>query len=350
MHKGVVFALIAAILFGASTPISKLLITQVAPVMLAGLLYLGSGIGLLVWFLVRTVRNHASYQNSAKLSRQDVPWLSGAILSGGIAAPIFLMIGLLQIPASTTSLLLNLEGVFTAALAWWVFNESFDRRIFIGMVFIVCAGILLSWDQRPSLGVPWGALSVTAACLCWAIDNNLTCKISANDSVQIAGIKGLVAGLVNISIALTLGLPFPELNTAMLICLIGFVGYGVSLVLFVLALRELGSARTGAYFSIAPFVGTIFAILIFAETPSALFWLALCLIIIGVWLHITEKHNHTHFHEPIIHDHEHNHDEHHQHTHQVAWDCDKPHSHPHQHEPVTHDHHHFPDSHHRHKH
>jgi drug/metabolite transporter (DMT)-like permease len=218
------------------------------------------------------------------------------------------------------------------------------------MVFIVCAGILLSWDQRPSLGVPWGALSVTAACLCWAIDNNLTCKISANDSVQIAGIKGLVAGLVNISIALTLGLPFPELNTAMLICLIGFVGYGVSLVLFVLALRELGSARTGAYFSIAPFVGTIFAILIFAETPSALFWLALCLIIIGVWLHITEKHNHTHFHEPIIHDHEHNHDEHHQHTHQVAWDCDKPHSHPHQHEPVTHDHHHFPDSHHRHKH
>ena len=205
MHRGVVYALLAATLFGASTPFSKILVGQMAPVMLAGLLYLGSGLGLLTWYALRSLFSRGEKTSGDRLTKSDLPWLGGAILTGGIAGPVLLMIGLTLTPASSASLLLNIEGVLTALLAWFVFKENFDRRIFAGMVLIVIAGILLSWDERPELEIPWGALAIVAACLCWAIDNNLTRKVSASDAVQIAGIKGLVAGSVNLSIALALG-------------------------------------------------------------------------------------------------------------------------------------------------
>ena len=215
MHKGILYALLAAALFGASTPFSKILIGQVAPVTLAGLLYLGSGLGLLAWFILRALTSRTEQDIPARLTAPDLPWLAGAIAAGGIAGPVLLMIGLTRTPASSASLLLNMEGVLTAMLAWFVFRENFDRRIFIGMLLIIVAGILLSWEQTPALGVPWGALAIVAACLCWAIDNNLTRKVSASDAVQIAGIKGLVAGAVNLAIALALGLPMPEIRTAL---------------------------------------------------------------------------------------------------------------------------------------
>lgn len=350
MHKGVIYALLAAALFGASTPFSKALLGQVAPVTLAGLLYLGSGIGLLIWFTLRALAAGDKRATSARLTLPDLPWLGGAILSGGIAGPVLLMIGLTLTPASSASLLLNMEGVLTALLAWFVFKENFDRRIFFGMVLIVAAGILLSWDQRPALGVPWGALAIVAACLCWAIDNNLTRRISAGDAVQIAGIKGLVAGSVNLSIALALGLPLPEASTALIAGVVGFGGYGLSLVLFVLALRHLGTARTGAYFSVAPFAGAAIALLMLGETPGPVFWLAATLMGAGIWLHLTEIHAHAHSHVLMSHAHGHSHDAHHQHTHDFSWDGKEPHSHPHQHEPLTHVHPHFPDIHHRHRH
>ena len=227
MHKGIIYALLAAALFGASTPFSKILVGQIAPVTLAGLLYLGSGLGLLIWFTLRAMVAGSKPATSARLTLPDLPWLGGAILAGGIAGPVLLMIGLILTPASSASLLLNMEGVLTALLAWFVFKENFDRRIFFGMVLIVAAGILLSWDQRPAFGVPWGALAIVAACLCWAIDNNLTRKVSAGDAVQIAGIKGLVAGSVNLSIALALGLPLPEASTALIAGVVGFGGYGL---------------------------------------------------------------------------------------------------------------------------
>ena len=350
MHKGVAYALLAALLFGASTPLSKILVGQIAPVALAGLLYMGSGLGLLAWFIARAVMARNGRAAPAHLTAPDLPWLGGAILAGGIAGPVLLMIGLTLTPASSASLLLNMEGVLTALLAWFVFRENFDRRIFIGMALIVIAGILLSWEQRPALGVPWGALAIVAACLCWAVDNNLTRKVSASDAVQIAGLKGLIAGSVNLAIAWALGFPMPEMSMALMAGVVGFCGYGLSLVLFVLALRHLGTARTGAYFSVAPFAGAALSLAMLGETPGLMFWAAAALMGAGIWLHLSETHAHEHRHEPMSHAHEHSHDAHHQHAHDFEWDGKQPHNHEHAHAPIVHTHAHYPDIHHRHRH
>ena len=350
MHKGVLYAVLAAATFGASTPFSKMLVGQIAPVTLAGLLYLGSGLGLLGWFVVRAVSAHSKNDASARLTRKDVPWLAGAILFGGIAGPVLLMIGLTLTPASSASLLLNMEGVLTSLLAWFVFKENFDRRIFLGMLLIVAGSMVLSWEQRPALGIPWGALAIVAACLCWAIDNNFTRKVSASDAVQIACIKGLVAGAVNLAIAYTLSLPMPAISSVFIAAVVGFCGYGLSLVLFVLALRNLGTARTGAYFSVAPFVGAAISLVMLGDIPGAGFWVAGALMGAGIWLHLTERHVHTHTHSPLSHSHSHMHDEHHQQEHDFPWDGSEPHTHAHQHNLMTHTHPHVPDIHHRHQH
>ena len=350
MHKGVIYALLAAALFGASTPFAKLLVGSVPPVALAGMLYLGSGLGLLIWLAIRAISQRGETDKPAGLTKPDLPWLGGAILAGGIAGPVLLMVGLTFTPASTASLLLNMEGVLTSMLAWFVFKENFDRRIFIGMLFIVAAGVLLSWEQVPKLGVPWGALAIVGACLCWGVDNNLTRKVSASDAVQIACAKGLVAGGVNLGIAVILGFRLPGMTTILSASAIGFCGYGLSLVMFVLGLRHLGTARTGAYFSAAPFAGAAISLLMLGEIPSAIFWFAAALMGIGIWLHLTERHEHEHVHEPLSHAHEHVHDEHHQHDHDFEWDGDEPHTHPHRHAPIRHAHAHYPDIHHRHEH
>jgi drug/metabolite transporter (DMT)-like permease len=350
MHRGIVYALLAALLFGASTPFAKTLLDHLAPLTLAGLLYLGSGLGLSVWYVVRAWRSRGGRDATAHLQAPDVPWLAGAIAAGGIAGPVLLMLGLKLTPASSAALLLNMEGVLTAALAWFVFKENFDRRILAGMVLIVLAGLLLSWEQMPVLGVPWGALAIVGACLCWAIDNNLTRKVAASDAVQIAGIKGLVAGVVNLTLAWVLGLPLPDLGAMLLAGGVGFCGYGLSLVMFVLALRHLGAARTGAYFSAAPFVGALIALLMLGEHPGAAFWIAAALMGGGLWLHLTESHTHMHDHAPQSHTHAHSHDAHHQHAHDFAWDGKAPHVHPHQHQALTHAHPHYPDIHHQHPH
>ncbi|MET0963222.1 MAG: DMT family transporter [Noviherbaspirillum sp.] len=350
MHTGVIHAFLAALTFGASTPFAKILLGQVAPATLAGLLYMGSGVGLLLWFLLRGLRGRSGNEGSSRLRRKDMPWLAGAILFGGVAGPLLLMLGLARTPASAASLLLNMEGVLTSLLAWFVFRENFDRRIFIGMLLIVIGGVVLSWEQRPEFGVPWGAIAIVGACLCWGIDNNLTRKISASDAVQIAGLKGLVAGAVNLGIAFWLGMPAPALGSALLAGAVGFCGYGLSLVFFVLALRNLGTARTGAYFSAAPFVGAAISLALLGDAPGNGFWLAGALMAAGIWLHLTEKHAHAHTHISMAHAHRHTHDAHHQHQHDFDWDGKEPHVHPHQHAPLTHTHAHVPDIHHRHKH
>ena len=207
---GIGAALAAAALFGASTPLAKLLVADISPVMLAGLLYAGSGLGLGIWLVVRRLRTRASQE--ASLRRQDAPWLGGAIVFGGVLGPVLLIWGLSSTPASTSSLLLNLESVLTAAVAWVVFRENVDRRVFLGMLAIVAGGVLLSWAQVPS-GVPWGALAIAGACTCWAIDNNLTRAVSGGDPMHIAAIKGGVAGAVNIGIALAMGNHFPAVGS-----------------------------------------------------------------------------------------------------------------------------------------
>ncbi len=346
MNLAILHALAAAVLFGASTPLAKSLVGELQPVLLAGLLYLGSGLGLSLARLFRDRRWRPS-----GLSRAEWPWLLGAVFFGGILGPAALMIGLTSTSGATASLLLNLEAVLTALIAWMVFRENADRRIVLGMVAIVAGGVVLSWSGRADAAAGWsGPLAVAAACLCWAIDNNLTRKVAASDALLIAAVKGLVAGGFNTVLAFMLGASLPATNTVLLAMVVGLVGYGISLVSFVMALRGLGTARTGAYFSTAPFIGAAVAIAFFGETTSSAFWIAAGLMALGVWLHLTESHGHDHLHEPLDHTHDHSHDEHHQHAHDFLWDGKEPHGHPHQHAPLKHSHAHFPDIHHRHPH
>jgi drug/metabolite transporter (DMT)-like permease len=350
INPGITYALLAAVLFGASTPLAKMLIAHTNPVMLAGLFYLGSGIGLALVMAGRLFLQRTKTQ-AAYLTQFDLPWFGGAVFFGGVLGPSLLMYGLIHTPGSTAALLLNLEGVFTALLAWFVFRENFDRRIFWGMVSILSGSLLLSWGRAPTSGGLLGILAIAAACFCWAIDNNLTRKVSASDPFQIACVKGLVAGTVNIGLAFLVGFRFPELGTYLPALVIGFLGYGLSLALFVLALRHLGTARTGAYFSSAPFVGATLALVILQEVPSLLFILGFIAMALGLWLHLTERHGHIHTHTPLTHRHSHCHDQHHQHEHDFTWDGGtEPHTHEHFHPAMTHFHEHFPDIHHQHKH
>jgi drug/metabolite transporter (DMT)-like permease len=348
--RGILQAVSAAALFGVSTPLAKVLLGTVPPLLLAGRLYAGSGVGLSLWIGVRRSRGQPA--GEAPLTRRDAPWLAGGVLFGGVFGPILLMWGLMDTAASSASLLLNLESVLTAVIAWVVFRENVDRRVFLGMLAIVAGCVLLSWQGRAVTGASFdgGSLAVAGACLCWALDNNLTRSVSGGDPVHIAAIKGGVAGAINVTAALLIGYRVPAALPLLATGLLGFVGYGVSLVLFILALRSLGTARTGAYFATAPFAGAALSLLLFAEQPGIAFWLAGLLMAVGIWLHVSERHEHAHVHEPMAHDHRHRHDEHHQHTHDFPWNGDEPHTHPHAHEPLAHSHPHVPDIHHRHRH
>ncbi|KVO02456.1 hypothetical protein WJ70_31560 [Burkholderia ubonensis] len=353
MHSrfnAIVVALTAAALFGAATPLAKALLGAMSPFMVAGLFYLGSGIGLGAGIVIRRLRRPAAHADTGHaLKKSELPWLAGAIAAGGIAGPALLMLGLASTPAATSALLLNLEGVLTAVIAWVVFRENVDLQVFLGIVAIVAGGVLLSWKPGAA-GVPTGALLIVGACLCWAIDNNLTRKVSANDAMVIACMKGLIAGPVNIAVAVAAGASWPAAATTAAAMLTGLAGYGVSLVLFVIALRDLGTARTGAYFSVAPLFGVALSLLIWPELPSVAFWIAAALMALGIWLHVRERHDHEHTHERLEHTHRHRHDAHHQHTHDFPHEGDEPHAHPHVHLPITHSHAHFPDIHHRHRH
>jgi drug/metabolite transporter (DMT)-like permease len=344
---GVAQALLAAALFGASTPIAKALVQGTSPQVLAGLLYIGSGIGLGALWVFRRARGMIP---EAALTRRDVPWLAGAVIFGGVLAPLALMVGLTRTPASASSLLLNLEGVFTALIAWIVFSENVDRRIVLGMLSIVAGGALLSWQGHLLWGGATGPLLVIAACLGWAIDNNLTQKVSASDPVQIAALKGAVAGSVNLIIGFGLGGALPGAPRVAGALTLGLLSYGVSLVLYVLAMRSLGTARTGAYFSLAPFVGAAGGLIFWRDPVSPLFYAAAALMALGLWLHLTERHEHAHTHEPLTHTHRHVHDAHHQHAHGADVVAGEAHTHEHTHEPLMHSHPHFPDIHHRHGH
>jgi drug/metabolite transporter (DMT)-like permease len=344
---GAAYGLASALLFGVSTPLAKLLLDAVDPWLLAGLLYLGSGLGLSAYRLITGISN--KQQTEARISRADLPWLAGAIVVGGVAGPVLLMIGLSSTSASSASLLLNLEGLATMAIAWGVYRENAERRIVIGALAILAGAVLVSWHGNAS-GFGLGALAIAAACLAWGIDNNLTRKVSNADPVQIAALKGLAAGATNLVLALALGASFPPLTIVAAAGAVGLLGYGVSLVLFVLALRHVGAARTGAYFSIAPFVGALLSIALFRDPITLQLALAAFLMGFGIYLHVSERHEHSHVHEPLEHEHAHVHDEHHQHVHHTNDPKGEPHSHRHRHARLVHSHPHFPDLHHAHDH
>jgi len=346
--RAAVPALAAALLFGASTPLAKLLVGNMPPLLLAGLLYLGSGLGLGTLLLLRCLRDAAAAREM-RIPRHDVAWLLGAIVFGGVLGPALLMWGLTKTDGASASLLLNVEGMLTAAIAWLVFKENADRRIVLGMVAIVAGGVLLSWDPRGAT-LSAGAGLIVAACLCWAIDNNLTRKVSTNDAMLVACLKGLLAGICNTVLALATGAEAAGPGSVAASLLVGFLGYGLSLTLFVVGLRTLGTARTGAYFSVAPLFGVLVSLALWPQPPSTLFWAAAGLMAVGVWLHIREGHEHAHVHEALEHSHRHRHDEHHEHVHDFEWSGEGFHVHPHRHEALAHSHPHYPDIHHRHVH
>ncbi len=338
-------ALLAALLFGVTTPLAKQLLTGANPLLIAGLLYVGSGLGLTLLILVQDRGRFV-----LGLPRSDRPWLAAAILFGGLLGPALLMFGLSRADAAAVSLLLNLEAVFTAVIAWVVFREATSRRVVSGFVLIFIGSLVLVWPATFAKSQSWSALAAVAgACACWAVDNNLTRKISAGDARAIAAIKGLAAGIANVGLALTLSISLPQSGKLGLALLLGFLGYGLSLVLFIHSLRNVGTARTGAYFATAPFIGSAIAIVVYREPIGWSFGTATICMAVGVWLHLTEEHEHEHVHDPLVHAHPHSHDAHHQHEHE-DWDGNEPHVHEHRHERLRHSHPHFPDIHHQHGH
>ena len=343
-HVGVQAALVSAVLFGAGTPFAKILLGDVSPWLLAGLLYTGSGVGLTVWRAIRRAPR-------VRIHRREVWPLVGAVFFGGLVAPVLLMLGLANMPASGASLLLNAEAVFTAVLAWFVFHENFDRRIALGMIAIVAGAVVLSVSSEAQFGSAWPALAVLGACLCWGLDNNLTRKVALTDATWLAAVKGSVAGPVNLVLAFALGATLPSWGIVAGAMVVGLFAYGVSLALFIVAMRHIGTARAGAYFSVAPFFGALIAVLL-GEPVTWPLVIAAALMAVGVWLHLTERHDHEHTHEVVTHDHWHTHDEHHQHEHPegMAVEAGTRHRHEHVHAALTHTHEHYPDAHHRHRH
>ena len=342
-NRGIQAGLASAILFGAGTPVAKLLLGDVGPWMMAGLLYVGAGVGLGVYRLIRRPPR-------VRLQRHEFLPLVGAIVFGGLLAPVLLMVGLVNTPASGASLLLNAEGVATALLAWFVFRENFNRRVALGMLAIVIGAVVLTVPAALEFGSVWPSLAILGACLCWGLDNNLTRTISLTDATWIAAVKGGVAGPVNLGLAFALGATAPAVIPALAALGVGLLAYGVSLVLFIVAMRFVGTARAGAYFSVAPFFGAALAVALGEPITVALVIAAACMAV-GVWLHLTERHGHEHTHDATTHDHWHTHDDdHHDHEHSEFVATGVRHRHVHAHDALTHAHEHYPDAHHRHDH
>jgi len=349
-RTAILYALASAALFGLATPAAKVLLGSIHPGVLAGLFYCGAGIGVAVLRRLRMAGLAASGTEEVALTRRDVPWLAGAVVCGGIVGPLLLMIGLTLTTAATASLLLTLEAAATALMAWFIFHEHVNVRVALGMALLVAGALILAWSETPTFDGVIGPLAIAGACVAWGLDNNLTRKVSLSDPLQIVEIKGLVAGPVNLALAFWAGGALPAALPSLLAMGVGFVGYGLSLVLFVLALRHLGSARTSAYFSTAPFVGSLAAVVALAEPMTLGLWAAGCFMGLGMWLHLTERHEHRHVHEPMAHSHPHTHDEHHRHAHTGGEPPGEPHSHFHRHGRIDHSHPHTPDMHHTHRH
>jgi drug/metabolite transporter (DMT)-like permease len=344
-------AILAAALFGASAPFAKLLLGEISPIPLASFLYLGSGLGLALFRMMQKFIINSSVE--AQISKADIPWLMGAIMAGGIAAPITLMMGLKNTPASTASLLLNLEGVATTLLGGLIFREAIGRRVWLGIMLVTLASMVLSFNTGGDWGISWGALGVIGACVLWGIDNNLTRNISAKDPLIIVTVKGLAAGSFSLILALALKEQIPSISIVLKSMVLGLLSYGLSIVFFILAMRGLGAARTSAYFGMAPFVGVVLSFIIFREAPHSLLFLALPFMLTGALLLLTEDHSHRHIHAEFSHEHRHTHkDQHHMHIHadDPGFDPSITHTHIHRHEYMEHDHPHTPDLHHRHKH
>lgn len=341
--RGAIYGLAAAALFGLSAPVSKRLLGHLSPQLLAGLLYLGAGLGLTVWRRLRPPSDEAPIQ------RQDLPSLIGLVVIGGVLAPVLMLVGLGRVSGVVGSLLLNLEAPFTIGLAV-VLGEHLGRRGAAAAVCILIGAGLLKFQPGGVGADAWGVAALAAACLCWAIDNNLTQRLSLRDPFAVVRIKTLGAGTVNLVLAMLLGASWPSWSVLAAALVMGCLSYGVSVVLDAFALRWIGAAREAAYFATAPFVGAIGSAVILGDRLQWIDALAMGAMASGVVLLLRERHGHVHRHVPLDHEHVHTHDEHHRHVHGPGDPAGDKHSHAHHHDPLEHAHDHVPDVHHRHTH
>jgi drug/metabolite transporter (DMT)-like permease len=348
--RGALCGLAAAALFGASAPLSKKLLPEMSPLVLAGLLYLGAGLGLALARLWPGRRGEAA---EASLAGKDLPIMAAIVVIGGMVSPFLMLTGLARVSGVTGSLLLNLEAPFTMAIAVLLFGEHLGRRVGFAFALIVGGGVLLARPWGGLGGDHWGALAIGGACLGWGVDNNLSQRLSLKDPRQIVLVKTLGAGLLMLALGAGLGHRRPPAAALAPALLLGALSYGASLLLDMYALRLLGAAREAAYFATAPFIGALLALPVLGEAPGPVELAAGALMAGGVVLLARERHGHLHTHEAIEHEHLHAHDEHHQHAHDephAHLHGLEPHVHRHRHAPITHDHPHLPDLHHRHKH
>lgn len=355
LRHPVVYALMTAVLFGSGAPLAKTLLQSSSPIVLSALLYFGSGVGLSLYLLITTLIGKQRAGREASLTKNDIPWLSGVILFGGFLAPLTFMISLQYTHAATASLLLNFEAVATTIIAVVLFHEEVGRRVWLALLLITTACILLALNPLAFFRFSIPAIGILATCFFWSLDNNVARNIAAKDPLIIITIKGLCGGSLSLLTALFLKETLPSIYTIEAGLMLGFISYGgLTSVLFLLALRGIGTARSASFLAISPIFGVPIALLLFTDLPSSSFFLAAPIMALGVWLLITEHHSHPHHHDDEVHEHRHRHDDlHHEHSHSP----DMPpllssgdHSHPHHHKELTHDHPHRPDIHHRHTH
>ena len=292
MKKAVFFAVLAAALYALNAPVSKLLLRNVPPTMMAGFLYLGAGIGMGILGLIRSRAGQA--KKEIRLTKKDLPYTLGMIVLD-IAAPVFLMIGLKQTTAANASLLNNFEIVATSLIAMLLFREKISRQLWIAIFLITLSSVLLTVEDVGAFRFSAGSLFVLLAATCWGLENNCTRMLSRSDPLEIVVVKGLCSGAGSIIIGLADGESFPVIRDILLILLLGFVAFGLSIYFYVYAQRDLGAARTSAYYAVAPFIGVLLSLIVFKAIPGVMFFIALIIMILGTWLitkTVKEKYRH----------------------------------------------------------
>jgi len=342
-YKPVIFAILAAVCYGISSPIAKILLVNIPPIFMASLLYFGAGIGMGIVVLVKDTKN----SNEAKLSKGDLPYIIGMIVLD-IIAPIFLMSGLLLSSPANVSLLNNFEIVATSFIALFFFKEVIGKRMWLAITLITISTIILSFEDVRHFSLSIGSLFVLAACISWGFENNCTRMMSLKNPLQIVIIKGIGSGIGSLAIAIFMKAYSSSVGYILFTLLLGFFSIGLSVYFYILAQRDLGATRTSAYYAFAPFIGVILSFISFQQSLTASFLVALVVMALGTYFTISERHSHLHIHEPIEHEHRHNHnDGHHNHIHDFVVG---EHSHLHTHEAQEHKHLHLPDLHHNHRH
>lgn len=355
----IALAILAAALYGISAPVAKVLLTKLSAYVMAAFLYLGAGLGMaLIKALQKARRQAGTERQEASIPRREWPYVVGMILLD-IAAPILLMLGLTQAAAGTAALLNNFEIVVTSILALLLFKEAVGRRMWLAIGLITVATVILSLSPGAELTWSPGALLILLACAAWGLENNCTRMLSLSDPIEIVMIKGFGSGIGALLVTVLTGHWQFDLGYGLMALLLGFVAYGLSIFFYIYAQRDLGAARTSAYYAAAPFIGVLASWIFLREPLTLNFGLGLLVMLIGTYFAVSEDHGHEHEHSALAHDHRHSHgpeELHHDHDHEhteaerLALDAKRIHSHPHRHQPQVHKHAHWPDLHHQHSH